>query len=248
MLHTWKIKIQGNSMEGLFPDGKELRVKVNSDFIADELEIGRIVILKKHSLIIHRIVGKFWGQNQFYFWEKGDNDCYPKLCIKENILGIVTGIEDYPDFRVKHHPSLWRQKNTELLKFYKIANKIYVLIMGGNVGMGTNVEMGTNVGIGENVRTGKNVGTGGNVGMGTNVGMGENVEKGANVVTGTDVGMGGNAGIGGNMGKGANVGMGGNVGMGRNMNQRHGLIEKLRRKGFWSLFYLICSLLDLKGK
>lgn len=213
MLHTWKIKIKGNSMEGLFPDGKELRVKVISDFLADDLEEGQIIILKKkppsghlgrqsselisdkkqkedkkiskestYSFIIHRIVGKFKRQNQVYFWEKGDNDCYPKICPQEDILGVVIDVEDYPDFPATQKPFEWQQRNKKLLKFYTGAEKIYSLIMGENSGIDQHREEPKN----------------------------SEVNK--------------------------------------NNEQIRGLIKKILRKGFLSLFYLICSFLNLKGK
>ena len=64
--------IKGNSMDGLFPDREEVRVRVQSDFVAEsDLEIGRVVILKKkvvsdkHSLIIHGIIGKLFLNGKF---------------------------------------------------------------------------------------------------------------------------------------------------------------------------------------
>ena len=180
-------------MEGLFPDGKELPVKVISDFSAlSDVEIGKIIILKKRTipgnfcgpetsishtpaLIIHRIVAKFQGQNRFYFWEKGDNDCFPKICAPEDILGIVAGIEGHPDLQLSMQPGIWRKKNKKLLQFYTVASRIYVLITGRNIEINRN----------------------------------------------------------------------------NNQNQglkRQSLIKKIPQKVFWSLFYLICSFLDLKGK
>ncbi len=187
-----KIKVIGNSMAGLFLNGKVFKVHINSaDF---DLEIGRVIILKKegiqgysfrqaksafragekegrkipelmeHFLLIHRIVAKFNLQGRLCLWEKGDNDRFPKACKLENVLGIVTDIEDHPELITKLQPDLWRKRNRKLLKFYNIVGKIFVVIEG------------------------------------------------------------------------------------REGNKRRGLLQKIQQKGFWSIFYFVCSLFDLKGK
>ena len=106
----WKVNIKGNSMDGLFPDGQTFRAKVWTDFTAEsDIHIGKIVILKKKKdvslsnpcpetemptlspetekpiFIIHRIVGRFCFKGQLSFWEKGDNDYFPKVCYPEEI-------------------------------------------------------------------------------------------------------------------------------------------------------------------
>ena len=137
-------------MEGLFPSGEIFLACVQSDFVAEsDLWAGKIVILKKrktsgsffgqdelkrekdipelaeHTLIIHRIVGRFYVGNRLAFWEKGDNDCFPKLCFSDDILAIVTDIEDNPELFIKLQPDLWQERNRKLLLFYQIAGKIY---------------------------------------------------------------------------------------------------------------------------
>jgi hypothetical protein len=142
----WKVSIKGNSMDGLFPDGQTLQVRVWTEFSADtDLLVGRIVILKKritairpttyhaekHTLIIHRIVGKFRFKDHLSFWEKGDNDYYPKVCYPEEIAAIVTDIEAQPETSDKLQPDLWQKRNLKLLKFYRAVGRIYAFIEEG---------------------------------------------------------------------------------------------------------------------
>jgi hypothetical protein len=159
--NIWKVNIKGNSMDGLFPDGQTYRAKVWTDFTAaSDIHIGRIVILKKRRtlsrpsipetemsetempitgssetekpiLIIHRIVGRFCFKGQLSFWEKGDNDYFPKVCYPEEIASIVTGIEDHPEFSEKLRPDLWQERNRNLIKFYQAVGRVYALIEDG---------------------------------------------------------------------------------------------------------------------
>lgn len=94
---------------------------------------GKISERTGQTLIIHRIVGKFSLQSHLYFLEKGDNDCFPKLCTPENILGIVMDIKGHPESQIKLKPGLWQERNRKLLKFYQMVGKMYVLIEGGKV-------------------------------------------------------------------------------------------------------------------
>jgi hypothetical protein len=151
----WKVNIKGNSMDGLFPNGQTFRAKVWTDFIAEsDIHIGEIVILKKkkmlahpnpvevrehpsppgterHILIIHRIVGRFCFKGQLSFWEKGDNDYFPKICYPEEIISIVTEIEDHPEFFEKLRHDLWKERNRKLVTFYQSVGRVYALIEGG---------------------------------------------------------------------------------------------------------------------
>jgi len=133
-------------MDGLFSDGQTLRARVWIDFAAEsDLHIGRIIILKKKKalvcpfipetekpiFIIHRIVGRFCFKGQLSFWEKGDNDYFPKVCYPEEIAAIVMGIEDHPEIFERLQPELWQERNRKLIKFYQAVGRIYALIEEG---------------------------------------------------------------------------------------------------------------------
>ncbi|MGA1869509.1 MAG: hypothetical protein ACMUJM_13300 [bacterium] len=128
-------------MENLFFDGENIPVTVKSDFIPEiDLKIGMVVILrkklmpgKKYSFIVHRIIGVLYLKGYCYVLEKGDNDYFPKVCPSENIVGIVIGINDRPDFNMKLDPELWQKRNSTLLKFYKIVGGIYSFIEERNI-------------------------------------------------------------------------------------------------------------------
>ncbi|MEW5803155.1 MAG: hypothetical protein AB1847_13740 [bacterium] len=155
-IDTWKVNIKGNSMDGVFPDGQSLLAKVWTDFDAGcDLQIGRIVIFKKkkpfssckfassdhrfspseaaqqHVLIIHRIVARFFLKGQLSFWEKGDNDYFPKVCYPEEIVGIVMDIEGHPEIFQRLQPGPWQRRNRKLLRFYKTVGMIYTFIEEG---------------------------------------------------------------------------------------------------------------------
>lgn len=145
-------------MSGLFPDGETLSAKVWTDFIPEsDLQVGRVVILRRKkklasdrfgqnnllspqknnkennslasdTLIIHRLVSRFCLKNQLLFWEKGDNDYFPKICQPEEIAAIVLAIEGQPELSSKLQPDLWQKRNQKLLKFYAMAGRIYTLI------------------------------------------------------------------------------------------------------------------------
>lgn len=148
-------------MKGLFPDGKTLSAKVWTDFSPEsDLQVGRIVILRKRkppsthhfcqngltfqqendvgssstaagTLIIHRIVGRFCLKNRLLFWEKGDNDYFPKVCYPDEIAAIVMNIEGHSELSPRLQPVLWQKRNQKLLKFYKMAGRIYALLEKG---------------------------------------------------------------------------------------------------------------------
>jgi hypothetical protein len=148
----WKVNIKGNSMEGLFSDGQILRARVWINFAAEsDLHIGRIVILKKEKaaarpssseieipsqiekpvFIIHRIVGRFCFKGQLSFWEKGDNDYFPKECYPEDIAAIVIGIEGHEEIAERLQPDFWQERNRNLVRFYKIFGIVYALAGDG---------------------------------------------------------------------------------------------------------------------
>lgn len=141
-------------MEGLFPDGEEMKIGLKSDYNDEDLVVGRVILLKKrlifsdridqenyplgnkrgscqdtdYSFIIHRIVAKKKWQSNLFFFEKGDNDCFPKLCKKNEIIGVILKVEDNPQLWPKLQPQSWQAANRYLVWFFNLALAVYLCL------------------------------------------------------------------------------------------------------------------------
>jgi len=99
VLDAWKtgtkertIRITGTSMKPLISEGCTVTVCPLSS--PQELLIGDIALFVRNSaLVAHRIIGSYRTAESIFFQEKGDNNFYPGMVSRNDIIGKVIKID-----------------------------------------------------------------------------------------------------------------------------------------------------------